>query len=70
MCGPMVYKGAELKVYFAFTLSETTKTLFPNLMAHYPGLKKNDTFVTIIENRIGKENNAYQTIIYAYEKIE
>ena len=69
MCGPMIYRGAELKVYFAFTLSETTKDLFPDLVVHYPGLKKNDTFVTSIASRFEKKDNAYQAIVYAYNKI-
>lgn len=70
LCGPILYKGAELKVYFAFTLSETTKELFPDLIAHYPGLKKNDTFVTNLATRSDKNESPYQAIIYAYEKIE
>ncbi|HIN40569.1 MAG TPA: hypothetical protein EYM84_09885 [Flavobacteriales bacterium] len=70
LCGPMLYQGAELKVYFAFTLSETTKELFPDLIAHYPGLKKNDTFVTSIETRSEKNEHPYQAIVYTYEKIE
>ena len=70
LCGPMLYKGAELKVYFAFTLSETTKELFPDLNTHHPGLKKNDTFVTSIKTRSSKNETPYQAIVYTYKKIE
>jgi len=70
MCGSVIFKGAELKVYFAFTLAETTKDLFPDLVAHYPGLQKNDTFVTSIQAKSGNDHNSYQATIFEYKKID
>jgi len=63
--------GEKIKVHFAFTLNPTTKELFPNMTARYPGLKKNDKFVADIQSRLaigGNENVRY--VIYGYEKIE
>ncbi|MBW8051504.1 MAG: hypothetical protein FVQ77_14430 [Cytophagales bacterium] len=63
--------GEKIKVHFAFTLNPTTKELFPNMAARYPGLKKNDKFVADIQSRLaigGNENAKY--VIYGYEKIE
>ena len=42
-------KGDTIKIKFEFTLSETSKELFPTLEKSYPGLQVRDKFIGDIE---------------------
>ena len=56
-----VLSNNVIKIRFAFTLSKTTKELFPNMNESYPGLKAGDEFDALLEYsenaRIGNENS-------------
>lgn len=64
--------GDTLNIIFTFTLSPTTKDLFPNMTAFYPGLKINDKFEGIIEDRRPFANNNDKTMFWIthYKKID
>lgn len=70
---PIIGKKDTILVRFAFTLSETTKDLFPNLDKRLPGLeinsvfKANVSFLAAEKNEKNKMQNLYQ--IFFYEKL-
>ena len=68
--GPMLNKGDTVNTQFVFTLSETTKELFPNLKVRMPGLKINSSFKANIRNVWqGKSLSESKFRIQTYHKL-
>ena len=69
-----IAKGEKIKLNFAFTLSETSKELFPSLVKHFPGLKVNDKFIGDIEKiepiQLDTKNTQVEYRIFNYDKID
>ncbi len=70
---PLV-KNDTINVKFAFTLSKTSKDLFPNLNKSFPGLKVEDKFIADVEKiealKLGIKNNQIEYRIFNYDKID
>ena len=64
-----VLGSKEVKIRFAFTLSPTTKDLFPNMDETYPGLNVGDKFKAVagFESVVGKDQPEF--FINGYTKI-
>jgi hypothetical protein len=69
---PPVSRNDTLETKFAFTLSPTTKDLFPNLKVRMPGLKEGSEFSASIHilNSRNFDNKTFKNeyIIYTYSK--
>ncbi|MCF6271353.1 MAG: hypothetical protein L3J41_16705 [Melioribacteraceae bacterium] len=67
-------KGNIIKIKFEFTLSETSKELFPNLNKSFPRLKVGDKFIGDVERveliKLSKNNTNYEYIIFNYNIID
>lgn len=70
---PLV-KNDTINVKFAFTLSKTSKDLFPNLNKSLPGLKVEDSFIADVEKiealKLGIKSNQIEYRIFNYDKID
>ena len=70
---PLV-KNDTINVKFAFTLSKTSKDLFPNLNKSFPGLKVEDKFIADVEKiealKLGIKSNQIEYRIFNYDKID
>ena len=64
---PRFTAGEELTVNFAFTLNATTKDLFPNMTATYPGLKNNSRFIAEVQGFLQMGTDTLKYIIFGYE---
>jgi len=67
---PPLSIGHLIDVHFNFTLSPTTKDLFPNMQDYFPGLQVGSRFEGDIYTQLekGNINNSKQTFgIYGYE---
>ncbi|MDA3859881.1 MAG: hypothetical protein PF445_01515 [Melioribacteraceae bacterium] len=66
-------KGNKIKVTFAYTLSETSKELFPTLNYTLPGLKIGDSFIGDIEQiqaiQLDKNSAKFEYRIFNYDNI-
>lgn len=67
---PPLKLGKIIKVRFGFTLSPTTKDLFPHMAGYYPGLNINDSFKADLQKVIAIDSirNKVNYIIYSYLK--
>ena len=67
-------KGKTIKIKFAFTLSETSKELFPTLNYILPGLKIGDNFTGDVEKidviQLDKNSAKSEYRIFNYDKID
>lgn len=67
-------KGNSIKLKFAFTLSKTTKELFPTLTDPFPGLTIGDSFTGDIEKieviQLANNSTENEYITYIYDKID
>ncbi|MGA7839215.1 MAG: hypothetical protein WB996_14695 [Ignavibacteriaceae bacterium] len=65
---PVLNKKDNITIKFNFTLSPTTKDLFPNMDESYPGLKVGDKFTALagFVNAIGKDEPEFY--VYGYSK--
>ena len=61
-----VLSSKEVKIRFAFTLSPTTKDLFPNMEESYPGLKVGDDFSALAASRESVGETGPQLVVYGY----
>jgi len=52
---------------FIFTLAPTTKDLFPNLTATYPGLKTGDTFQADVQAQLKMGEEKPSLTVMSYE---
>ncbi|MEK7226512.1 MAG: hypothetical protein AAB221_12645, partial [Bacteroidota bacterium] len=68
-CDMSLHKGAEIRVFFAFTLVETNPDLFPNMDISYPGLNINDTFSAAIETQFDSDMQKIVYKVFSYQKI-
>jgi hypothetical protein len=60
-------EGREVEMTFTFTLAPTTKDLFPNLIATYPGLKTGDTFQADIQAQVKMGEEKPSLVVMGYE---
>lgn len=67
-----IVKSDTIKVKFEFTLSKTSKELFPNLNYTLPGLKVGDSFIGDVEKveliKIDNKTVNFEYKIYKYYK--
>ncbi len=61
-----VLSSQEVKIRFAFTLSPTTKDLFPNMEESYPGLKVGDDFSALAASEESMNSSEPQLVVYGY----
>ncbi len=70
---PLV-KGDTILIKFEFTLSETSKKLFPNLNKSFPGLKIGDMFIGDIERieliQLSENSPKFEYRIFNYDKVD
>lgn len=70
---PLV-KNDTINVKFAFTLSKTSKDLFPDFNKSFPGLKIEDKFIADVEKiealKLGIKSNQIEYRIFNYDKID
>jgi len=59
----------EVKIRFAFTLSPTTKDLFPNMDESYPGLRVGDDFSALAASGESMNSSGEQFTVYGYSII-
>ena len=60
-------EGREVEMTFVFTLAPTTKDLFPNLIATYPGLKTGDTFQADVQAQLKMGEEKPSLTVMSYE---
>jgi hypothetical protein len=60
-------EGREVEMTFTFTLAPTTKDLFPNLIATYPGLKTGDTFQADVQAQLKMGEEKPSLTVMGYE---
>ena len=65
-----VLSSKEVRVKFAFTLSPTTKDLFPNMTETYPGLKVGDNFSALAASQESINSSEPQLIVNGYSIID
>ena len=67
---PPLKLGKVIKVRFGFTLSPTTKDLFPHIVGYFPGLDVNDSFKADLQRivEVDSTRNKEGYIIYSYLK--
>jgi len=58
--------GNNVEMSFLYTLSATTKELFPNLERRYPGLKTGSRFKANVQCRIQPGSDDPRYIVYEY----
>ena len=63
-------QGMEVSAHFVFTLSETSETLFPGIKKHFPGLKINDKFKAILQERAQLNSDSIHVVVYEYNTIK
>ncbi len=66
--------GDTITVFFELTLADT-RTVFPNLQQHYPGLQRADRFQALVyetapEPQVGSQQPVAEFRISAYQRIE
>ncbi len=64
-----VLSSKEVKIRFAFTLSPTTKDLFPNMDESYPGLRVGDDFSALAASGESMNSSGEQFTVYGYSII-
>ncbi len=67
---PPLLTGNLIQIHFYFTLSATTKDLFPNMTEFYPGLTVGSSFIGDIEMviRLNENNKTNRYAIYGYRQ--
>ena len=65
-----VLSNKEVRIKFAFTLSATTKDLFPNMKETYPGLKVGDDFSAQAALQESMNSSEPQLIVNGYSIIK
>ena len=67
---PPLLTGKLIQLHFYFTLSPTTRDLFPNMTELYPGLTVGSSFIGDIEMiiRMNENNKTNRYAIYGYRK--
>lgn len=60
-------EGSEVEMTFSFTLSPTTKDLFPNLKVQYKGLKQGDVFQADVRSEPKLGDASSPLIVMSYE---
>jgi len=60
----------KVSAYFVFTLSPTSELLFPGMKKHFPGLKINDKFKAILQERGQLNSDSVHVVVYEYIKMQ
>ncbi len=65
-----VLNNKEIRVKFKFTLSPTSKELFPNMEESYPGLNVGDKFSAMVGSQASVNNAEPEFFVYGYSLIK
>lgn len=67
---PPLLTGRVIRIHFYFTLSATTKELFPNLREFYPGLQVGSSFLGDVEvlHQMNESDSTMRYAIYGYRR--
>jgi hypothetical protein len=68
--GFSVLNNKEIRIKFEFTLSPTTKDLFPNMNESYPGLKVGDEFSALTGFQASINDADPKFMVYGYSIIK
>jgi hypothetical protein len=58
-----VNPGDTMEMHFTYTLSDTRK-IFPDMKAHYPGLKKGKKFTATVEQRLAPGTDGHFVVTH------